>query len=132
MATNTPQDEFHKTGLRLPKDLHVRLHEAAAESGRSYNAEIVSRLEGSFDFVANLPPTVKEAIAHEIDERGGTPADALTRVAQTAIANGGTLFAATVTPGTTVEKFREMLNASKTVIPPDASFIMERKAVKAT
>lgn len=48
MATNIPQDDFHKTGLRLPKDLHERLHEAAAASGRSYNGEIVNRLEGSF------------------------------------------------------------------------------------
>ena len=48
MATNAPQDDWHKTGLRLPKELHHRLHEAAAESGRSYNAEIVSRLESTF------------------------------------------------------------------------------------
>lgn len=48
MATNISQDDFHKTGLRLPRDLHARLHEAAAESGRSYNAEIVARLQSSF------------------------------------------------------------------------------------
>lgn len=49
MATNAPQDDWHKTGLRLPKDLHQRLHDAATSSGRSYNGEIVSRLEGSFN-----------------------------------------------------------------------------------
>lgn len=48
MATNAPQDDWHKTGLRLPKELHHQLHEAAAASGRSYNAEIVARLEQSF------------------------------------------------------------------------------------
>lgn len=48
MATNKPQHEYMKTALRLPSPLHVKLHEAAALSGRSYNAEIVSRLEGSF------------------------------------------------------------------------------------
>ena len=48
MATNSPQDDWHKTGLRLPKRLHERLHDAAALSGRSYNAEIISRLESSF------------------------------------------------------------------------------------
>lgn len=49
MATNIPQDDFQKTGLRLPRDLHNSLHEAAAESGRSYNAEIVHRLQASFE-----------------------------------------------------------------------------------
>lgn len=48
MATNAPQDDWHKTGLRLPKPLHHQLHEAAAAAGRSYNAEIVARLESTF------------------------------------------------------------------------------------
>jgi len=48
MATNAPQDDFHKTGLRLPRQLHAKLHSAAAGSGRSYNSEIVARLEASF------------------------------------------------------------------------------------
>jgi predicted DNA-binding protein len=45
MATNKPQDDYKKTALRLPPELHERLHEAATASGRSYNAEIVARLE---------------------------------------------------------------------------------------
>lgn len=49
MATNAPQDDWHKTGLRLPKDLHSALHDAAAATGRSYNAEIVARLQQSFE-----------------------------------------------------------------------------------
>lgn len=48
MATNAPQDDWHKTGLRIPRELHERLHAAAADSGRSYNAEIVARLADSF------------------------------------------------------------------------------------
>lgn len=48
MATNISQEDFQKTALRLPKDLHERLHESAKESGRSYNAEIVARLANSF------------------------------------------------------------------------------------
>ena len=48
MATNISQDDFQKTALRLPKDLHARVHEAAAEIGRSYNAEIIARLESTF------------------------------------------------------------------------------------
>lgn len=49
MATIQPQDDFQKTALRLPRDLHAQLHEAAAAAGRSYNAEIVARLQASFE-----------------------------------------------------------------------------------
>lgn len=49
MAQLTPQDDYMKTALRLPRDLHAQIQEAATESGRSMNAEIVARLNGSFD-----------------------------------------------------------------------------------
>lgn len=54
MATNKPQDDFQKTALRLPRDLHSRIHEAAVVSGRSYNAEIVARLQQTFAEDAHL------------------------------------------------------------------------------
>jgi hypothetical protein len=43
------QDDFMKTALRLPRELHAKLHESALDAGRSYNAEILHRLEQSFD-----------------------------------------------------------------------------------
>ncbi len=42
------QDDYIRTALRVPPDLHKRIHAAAAESGRTFNAEINVRLEGSF------------------------------------------------------------------------------------
>lgn len=39
------QDEFIKTQVRLPRDLHARIQLAAEQSGRSMNAEIVHQLE---------------------------------------------------------------------------------------
>lgn len=69
MATSNPQDDFQKTALRLPRDLHANLHEAAAQSGRSYNAEIVARLHASF----NALPTADGAAAQELaDSRAQT------------------------------------------------------------
>jgi len=41
MAT---QDDYIKTALRLPRELHEKLQLAAKEKGRSMNAEIISRL----------------------------------------------------------------------------------------
>ena len=42
-------DEIQKTALRLPKSLHEAVHKAAKESGRTMNAEIVYRLQQSFE-----------------------------------------------------------------------------------
>lgn len=46
------QDDYIRTALRVPPELHARLHEAAKDSGRTFNAEILARLEGSFDAAA--------------------------------------------------------------------------------
>lgn len=45
MAT---QDDYIRTALRVPPDLHARIHEQAKANNRTFNAEIVARLEGSF------------------------------------------------------------------------------------
>lgn len=40
--------DIQKTALRLPRDLHTAIHEAADASGRTMNAEIVYRLQRTF------------------------------------------------------------------------------------
>ena len=42
------QDNFIRTALRVPPDLHAKIHDAAADVGRTFNAEINARLEASF------------------------------------------------------------------------------------
>lgn len=54
MARISKQEDFLKTALRLPRDLHAKIHEAADEAGRSMNAEIVARLEQSFRIVESV------------------------------------------------------------------------------
>lgn len=46
MAT---QDDYIRTALRVPPDLHSQIHEAAKTNNRTFNAEIVARLHQSFD-----------------------------------------------------------------------------------
>ncbi|WP_285311165.1 Arc family DNA-binding protein [Stenotrophomonas maltophilia] len=46
------QSDPIKSQLRIPATLHQRLVDATAETGRSMNAEIVHRLEGSFQAAA--------------------------------------------------------------------------------
>lgn len=127
MATNAPQDDWHKTGLRLPKELHHQLHEAAATSGRSYNAEIVARLQLSFDGVASFPFAIEQAIEHEQEERGGSREEALTRLVLAGQAQGGTVLHVVMPKKVTIKEFGELLRASEKVIPPEANMIVERR-----
>lgn len=53
-------DEIQKTALRLPRGLHESIHKAAKESGRTMNAEIVYRLQQSFE-------SSSEPIVHEME-----------------------------------------------------------------
>lgn len=43
------EDRYVRITLRLPRDLHARLDASADEASRSTNAEIVTRLQQSFD-----------------------------------------------------------------------------------
>lgn len=43
------QDDYIKTALRLPPALHVSLTASAAERGHSLNAEMVARLQRSYE-----------------------------------------------------------------------------------
>lgn len=48
---------LHKTALRLPKPMHKDLLDAASKSGISMNAEIIKRLQITFDADKNPPIT---------------------------------------------------------------------------
>jgi hypothetical protein len=60
-------DEIQKTALRLPRGLHEAIHKAAKESGRTMNAEIVYRLQQSFD--VSPAPSVHEVEFKVSDQR---------------------------------------------------------------
>lgn len=47
MATSINQDEWVKTALRLPQDLHAAIHETAREQDRSFNGQIVAMLRAA-------------------------------------------------------------------------------------
>lgn len=45
MAT---QDDYIRTALRVPPELHAQIHASAKANNRTFNAEIVARLQESF------------------------------------------------------------------------------------
>jgi len=55
---------IHKTALRLPKELHQQIVDAAKESGISMNAEIVTRLKKSFEIEQQIIKGIDDNDAH--------------------------------------------------------------------
>jgi hypothetical protein len=49
----TSQDEYHRTALRLPRDLHQQVLRAAEAAGRTMNAELLARIAGADEVTAN-------------------------------------------------------------------------------
>lgn len=116
---------------RFPDGLRDKIAVVAKENGRSMNAEIVARLQESFNHQANgLTFPIKQAIADEMEDRGGTEEEALLRLVLAGQANGGTIFYATISPQTTIKQLTGMLESCKQIIPPDASIIIERKSTQ--
>lgn len=112
--------------VRLPDGMRDRISDAAEVENRSMNSEIVARLQSSFEpTAAALPTLVQHAITDEMKARGGTAEDALIRLALVAQAKGGTIFYAKLTSKTKFHEFMAMLEAGKTIIPPDASIQFE-------
>jgi hypothetical protein len=57
------KNDHFRSQFRLPNDLYERLKESAEREGRSLNAEIVVRLEASFQ------PGIRETVAALLDEQ---------------------------------------------------------------
>jgi hypothetical protein len=57
------QDEYVRTALRVPPDLHRALHDAADAAGHSFNAEIIGRLQGSFGPAQSPEGTAAQQLA---------------------------------------------------------------------
>lgn len=57
MAT---QDDYIRTALRVPPELHAQIHASAKANNRTFNAEIVARLEESFSAKASAPMSTQQ------------------------------------------------------------------------
>jgi hypothetical protein len=57
------QDNFIRTALRVPPELHAALHKAADQAGRSFNAEIIERLKRSFEANSSTDGSASDQLA---------------------------------------------------------------------
>ncbi|RWX79364.1 Arc family DNA-binding protein [Neorhizobium lilium] len=55
--------------LRAPDGLHDRIKESALKNGRSLNAELVHRLESSFEPSVALAPAIAQVIDEHIEQQ---------------------------------------------------------------
>lgn len=60
--TSDNDDRYQRVNLRIPKDLHIKLMAAAGRRSRSMNAEIVARLEVSFESVEDRLAALEEEV----------------------------------------------------------------------
>jgi TRAP-type mannitol/chloroaromatic compound transport system substrate-binding protein len=44
-----PQDDYIRTAMRLPRDLHAEVRKAAKAAGHTMNAEIIARVAAAED-----------------------------------------------------------------------------------
>jgi len=88
--------------IRLPDELKKLITDAAARAMRTQNAEIVSRLQASFEVEPfEIPAFLKRAA-----QSGATVA-----------ASGAVVLHLTITPGMTVDEVLELLEAANMALP---------------
>jgi hypothetical protein len=58
MTTNQTQADWQKTALRLPRELHKQIHDAAKQNHRTFNGQIVALLS---DYARNKAHEVAHA-----------------------------------------------------------------------
>lgn len=49
------QDDYIRTALRLPPDLHAQIHASARKTGRTFNGELIERLAASYEKPLDKP-----------------------------------------------------------------------------
>ncbi len=65
MKKRSSQDEFVRTALRVPPDLHAQIHDSAKGSGRTFNAELIHLLSSAFRNPAGLSGDLLDRLKFE-------------------------------------------------------------------
>lgn len=133
MAT---QDDYIRTALRVPPDLHAQIHGAAKENNRTFNAEIVARLEQSFSPETSQPASfgyaVNQMLEWTMEKEKIDLGEALERLVAKGYSNDNSLpvlifYAA---PGMTAAEIRDALKEAELVTPPNSAVFFEVRRKK--
>ncbi len=130
----TTQDDFIRTALRVPPALHKLIHGSAAESNRTFNAEIVARLQASFA-PSHATPDVKfsgfddelEAVSEFAQKRGMSYRDALMLLVEAGLQpDAPQIVHIRVGAGATMQEVKAIISEAAAIADPSASVIYER------
>lgn len=108
--------------LRFPDGMRERIAHTAQANNRTMNAEIISRLQGSFDFIASLPLMVQDAIEDTAAAKNCTPEAALVDLVLAGQSNGGKVLNIRIAPGMTVKELHELMGVIQEDAP-DATIV---------
>jgi len=120
-------ENYTRITLRIPKDLLQQVNRSARDTSKSQNAEIVGRLQGSFDFMAVLPPAIRDAVAEVVEAKNCTPEAALADLVLAGQSNGGQVLNIRIAPGMTLKEIRDAPAWMSEVVPNATSVVVERE-----
>ena len=113
--------------MRVPADLHAAIHASAAAGNRTFNAELIARLQSSFGLISSLPLMVQDAVEDMAEAKKCTPEAALIDLVLAGQSNGGTVLNIRIAPGMTIKEVHELLGAMMAKVPDAAVVVVERE-----
>ncbi|MDP1530327.1 MAG: Arc family DNA-binding protein [Rhodoferax sp.] len=126
-ASIPPSRRADQFVARFPDGLREQLAAVAKVNGRSMNAEIVARLQGSFDLITSLPLMVQDAVEDAAAAKGCTPEVALADLVLAGQASGGIVLNIRIAPGMTIKEVHDLMGAMMDKVPDAALVVVERE-----
>lgn len=123
-----PSDQADKVLVRMPDGMRDHLKDAAKANNRTMNAEIVARLEGSFEAhtgaAARLPLLAEEYIEEQLVKHGIDRTSAIEAMAAKAQSASGTVIIIHYSPRLKLNEFRDALNQMLENAPDEAHVLI--------
>ena len=109
-------------------ELKMRLEAAAKAAGRSMNAEIVDRLQGSFEVNEGVPEFIMEALEDAAGKWGIPLEEAHGRIILAGVnKDAPQVIVINAKGGMTVAEMRKLFEVAKDSTSPDATVYFERE-----
>ncbi len=132
-TTTAPTGQIAPFGLRMLPELRERIEEAAKASGRSMNAEIVTRLHFSFEYEqvksnnTDLSAVIRMAIEGAAEDWGVTFEEALERAVLAGTSpNAPQVIMIRPKGGMTVEEMKQLFQVGSQFAHPGATVHFEK------
>lgn len=132
MARSDPQ-----VNIRMPAELKASLEEASADSKRSLNAEIIARLQRSFEAATETSPLITAAVAEALAEvteyankHGVTPDEALTGLVAAALnRESEPVYFFVIDKEMKMSRLKEILGEAVNYVPDDGTVIVQARGM---